>query len=127
MTMKLWIGAIALSALAAACTSPTPAAGSTASARPPMTSASIVNSCINPSDITGQTIVSDQEIRFDLKNGEAWSNRLPQACAGLKLSGGFSWVVHGMLVCSNQQRINVKETGTPCLLGEFSRLPKSPS
>ncbi len=88
-------------------------------------SASINNSCINPTEITKQTIVSDQEIRFELRNGEEWVNQLPRACYGLKFQQGFSWDVRGTLVCSNQQTIHVKDDGTPCQLGEFTRLPKA--
>ena len=117
--MQVGATAIALVGLLSACTSPAPATGA------PVQSASIQDSCINPTDITKQTIVSDQEIQFELKNGEAWTNKFDHACPGLKLSGGFSWVVHGTLVCSNQERITVKETGTPCQIGEFARLPAS--
>jgi hypothetical protein len=115
--MKLaLIAAIAAGSLIAACSSQTaltPASGS----------ASIRNSCINPADIQKQTIVSDQEIRFDLRNGETWVNQLPRSCPGLKIAGGFNWEVTGGLVCSNQQRITVLEDGTPCQLGAFSKLP----
>jgi hypothetical protein len=85
--------------------------------------ASVRNSCIDPREITNQTIVSDEEIQFKLRNGETWVNKLPHACSGLKLEGGFAWEVHGTLVCSNQQRITVNNTGVPCLLGAFSRAP----
>ena len=86
-------------------------------------SASIENSCINPTEITSQKIVSDQEIQFELRNGETWVNKLPRTCSGLKFAGGFSWEVRGTMVCSNQERITVKDTGIPCQLGEFSRVP----
>lgn len=113
MPANLWISATALTLATclSACTSPSPPS-----------SASIQDSCINPTKITKQTIVSDQEIQFELGNGEVWVNKLPRACPGLKLSGGFSWEVHGTLVCSNQERITVRETGTLCVIGEFSRV-----
>src|SRR5262245_53367792 len=114
--MRVGVAAIVLVGLASSCTS----------AQPTKT-ASIQNSCINPTDITKQTVVSDQEIRFELRNGEQWVNRLPRACHGLKFQQAFSWEVRGMLVCSNQQRITVKDEGTPCLLGEFARLPSERS
>lgn len=107
--------AMALAALLSACTSSTP--GSTTS---------ITGSCIRPVEIQKQTIVSDEEIRFELRNGDIWANKLPHACPGLKLQGGFSWKVHGDLVCSNQQTIYVLEDGTPCQLGEFTKLPEQP-
>jgi hypothetical protein len=80
--------------------------------------------CINPTDIAKQDIVSDKEIRFTMRNGDLWANSLPQSCSGLKSEGGFEWVVRGTLVCSNQQSITVLRRGTPCLLGEFTQLPK---
>ena len=121
MTMQMRIGAIvvALSACLSACTSPNVAAGTTTN------SASIENSCINPIDIKKQTIVSDTEIRFELRNGEVWTNTMARACPGLKFRQGFSWDVRGTLVCSNQQTITVKDEGTVCQLGVFTRAPKA--
>jgi hypothetical protein len=113
--------AIALVSCLSACTSPAPSPGAAAG------SASIENSCINPTDIRKQTIVSDQEIQFELNNGEVWVNRLSRACHGLKFQQGFSWEVRGTLVCSNEQMIHVKDEGTPCPLGEFARLPPAAS
>jgi hypothetical protein len=77
--------------------------------------------CINPTQIESQTIVSDQEIRFEMQNGDVWANRLPRLCPGLKLQGGFSWEVVGTLVCSNEQIITVQNEGTRCALGAFER------
>lgn len=107
---------IAIAALLSACSSSAPADQS----------ASIANSCIKPTEITKQAIVSDQEIQFTLRNGEVWSNKLAHTCPGLKFDQGFTWEVSGNLVCSNQQTIRVKDSGTPCQLGEFSKLPEPP-
>jgi Family of unknown function (DUF6491) len=98
----------------AACS--TPAAGNEAA------SASIADSCINPTRITKQEILSDQEIQFTLGNGEVWLNRLPRTCPSLKFQGGFTWEVRGTLVCSNEETIYVREDGTPCQLGVFTRV-----
>lgn len=117
MNVRTAVGVAALAAVLAACASPEPAAQS----------ASIQNSCINPTEIRKQTIVSDQEIRFELRNGEVWANALPRTCPGLKFQQGFTWDVRGTLVCSNQQTIYVKDDGTPCQLGEFARLPGATS
>jgi hypothetical protein len=114
--LRVGVAAIALIGLVSSCTS----------AQPEKT-VSIQDSCINPIDISKQTIVSDKEIRFELRNGETWVNRLPRACPGLKFQQGFSWEVHGTLVCSNQETIRVQNEGTPCMLGEFARLPSSTS
>ena len=111
--------AIVLAGFLSACTSADPGAGpSAASAQ-----ASIQDSCINPTEIRRQDVLSDEEIRFELRNGEVWLNTLPRTCPGLKFQQGFSWDVRGTLVCSNQQMIRVKDDNTPCMLGEFTRLP----
>lgn len=115
------VGLIALAGLAA-CSSPAPAGGAGATAK----ATGIQASCINPIDIDRQEIVSDQEVRFTMRNGDVWVNRLPHACYGLKNEGGFAWGVRGTLVCSNQQNIKVLRLGTPCQLGEFTKLPKAP-
>jgi hypothetical protein len=119
--MKTLISAIALAGVLGACTSAEPGAGASTN------TASIANSCINPTEITKQEIVSDQEIRFELRNGQVWMNRLPRTCFSLKRQGGFTWAVTGTLVCSNEQTIYVREDGTPCQLGEFTRLPPAES
>lgn len=89
------------------------------------TQAAQSNACINPTRIQKQTIVSDQEIQFELNNGETWVNKLPRTCPNLKFQGGFTWEVRGTQVCSNQQTIYVREDGTPCQLGEFSLVPNA--
>jgi hypothetical protein len=85
-------------------------------------SASIENSCINPTRIKEQRILSDREIQFALNDGEVWLNTLPRACPSLKFQGGFTWEVRGTQVCSNEQTIYVREDGTPCQLGPFTRV-----
>jgi hypothetical protein len=95
-------------------------------AQTPATSASMESSCINPSRIRSQKILNDQEIQFTLSDSEIWINHLPRTCPGLKSQQGFTWEVLGMQVCSNQQTIYVNEVGTPCQLGAFTRVPKTP-
>lgn len=96
-----------------ACTSPAASAGQ----------ASIQNNCLNPTEIAKQTILSDTEIRFELRNGDVFINRMSPACSGLKFEGGFSWQVRGTLVCGKQQTIQVLNAGNICLLGDFTREP----
>ena len=108
--------AIALAGGLASCTSAADPTGA------PATSASIQDSCINPTQIQKQKIVSDQEIQFTMAGGEVWVNKLPRSCPGLNFEQGFSWKITGGLVCSNQQTITVNNTGTFCQLGEFSRV-----
>jgi hypothetical protein len=109
---------IATAALLSACTS-----ASTGTTTASSAGGAIRNSCINPTEIRKQTVVSDQEIQFELRNGEVWKNTLPRVCPGLNSRQAFSWDVRGTLVCSNQQSIKVQEEGTTCLLGEFAKLP----
>lgn len=118
MKPAMLLGALAIACLAA-CSSSAPADA-------PTGAASITNSCIRPTDIAKQDIVSDQEIRFTLRSGEIWSNKLQHACSGLKFEQGFSWEVSGNLVCSNMQTIRVQNTSTPCQLGVFTKLPPEP-
>lgn len=107
------VAGLALAALAG-CAAPGPAAAP---------AATLAKACIDPVSIARQTIVSDQEIRFAMNNGDVWVNRLPRPCSGLKIEGGFGWDVRGRQVCSNEQTIRVLNSGVTCLLGEFSRAP----
>ena len=77
--------------------------------------------CINPTQIRKQEILSDQEIRFVMDNGDVWTNRLKRECRGLKFEGGFTWNVRGTAVCANEQIITVLNAGNTCTLGEFSK------
>lgn len=77
--------------------------------------------CFDPTRIKRQEILSDREIRFELDNGEVWTNTLKRDCHGLKFEGGFSWSVRGTQVCANEQIITVRNAGTICVLGDFAR------
>jgi hypothetical protein len=119
-TLLIASAAMALAGALSACTTP---AASTETAVKPV---SMQDSCINPTRIQEQKVVSNDEIQFTLAGGEVWSNRLVRSCPGLKSQGGFSWEVTGTMVCSNRQSIFVLDVGTPCQLGEFTRLPAAP-
>lgn len=119
LTIRIGAAIIAMTAGLVACSSSEPAAGTERQ------SAGISNACIRPTDIQRQDIVSDEEIRFEMRNGDVWVNKLPRKCPSLKFQGGFTWDVRGMMVCSNEQTIYVKDDGTPCQLGAFTRLPKA--
>lgn len=116
--MRIGVTTAALLLGLSACSSSEPTAGD-------QQSASIANSCINTANITRQDIVSDEEISFEMRNGDVWVNKLPRKCPSLKIQGGFTWDVRGMMVCSNEQTIYVINDGTPCQLGAFTRLPKA--
>jgi hypothetical protein len=95
-----------------------PESGSTSAS-----ASSIQNSCINPTEIQKQTILSDAEIRFEMRNGDVFINHLSPACSGLKFEGGFTWQIRGMMVCGRQQTIEVLNAGNTCMLGDFTREP----
>jgi hypothetical protein len=117
MQRYLTLGAaIAVLATLPACTSP--AASDTAPAL-----AARANSCINPLQIKKQKILSDQDIRFEMNNGDIWVNHLAHRCPGLQSEQGFAWDLHGNSVCSNQQIIHVLNEGTSCSLGAFTKQP----
>jgi len=103
---------ILLAATATACSSP----GETARQQ-----TSMADSCIDASRIQKQEVMSNQEIRFTLAGGAVWTNRLARTCPGLKGQGGFSWDASNR-ICSGLQTIYVLESGTPCQLGEFTRV-----
>lgn len=117
--IRLTAVVIAMTAGLAACSSSEPAsvAGQQAS--------SGTKACIRPADIVRQDIVSDEQINFEMRNGDKWTNTLPRKCPSLKFQGGFTWDVRGMMVCSNEQLIYVKDDATPCQLGAFTKLPKA--
>jgi hypothetical protein len=109
---RILLAAIALLS-AAACTSPGAPASQQASAN--------TKNCIEPARIRQQEVISNDEIRFTLAGGEVWSSKLPRTCPGLKTQGGFSWDV-STTICGGIQSIYVLESGTPCQLGEFTRV-----
>lgn len=117
--MRIGVALVAMMAGLAACSSSEPAVSGEQQA------SNGVKACIRPTDITHQDIISDDEIRFEMRNGDKWANKLPRKCPSLKFQGGFTWDVRGMVVCSNEQTIYVKDDGTPCQLGAFTRLPKA--
>lgn len=79
--------------------------------------------CLNTPQIRKQNVLSDQDIQFEMNNGDVWVNHLPRACSGLKSQGGFAWEVHNATVCSNQEIIHVLNDGPTCLIGEFTKQP----
>jgi hypothetical protein len=115
--IRACILALSVIGAVAACSSPAP------SGTMPARSAVARNDiCINPKNIRTQTIVSDQEIRIVMNNGDRWVNRLAQRCPSMKFKG-FSWDAKASTVCSDQQTIIVNEDGTPCQLGSFEPAP----
>lgn len=79
--------------------------------------------CINTLQIRKQSILSDQDIQFEMNNGDVWVNHLPSRCPNLKSQGGFAWNIHNATVCSNQEIIHVLDDGPSCSIGEFTKQP----
>lgn len=79
--------------------------------------------CLNTLQIRKQSVLSDQDIQFEMNNGDVWVNHLPHNCSGLKSQGGFAWNVHNATVCSNQEIIHVLNDGPTCTIGEFTKQP----
>jgi hypothetical protein len=79
--------------------------------------------CISTLQIKKQSVLSDQDIKFEMNNGDVWLNHLPSRCSGLKSQGGFAWNVHNATVCSNQEIIHVLDDGPSCAIGEFTKQP----
>jgi hypothetical protein len=77
--------------------------------------------CLNVRDIRSRRAISNDEIRFEMSNGEIWINRLKRSCPNLRFENAFAWDVSGGFVCSNQQTIYVLNHGNHCQLGEFRR------
>ena len=114
MQRCLQIGsAIALAIAVSACTSP-PTTTSSATA-------SAAKACINTQQIKKQSVLTDQDIQFEMNNGDVWVNHLPNKCSGLKMQGGFAWTLHNATACSNQEIIHVLNDGTTCAIGEFTK------
>ncbi len=105
---------VLLTAGMAACTSPALPSSAQASAL------SAAPTCIDPRRIKKQTILGDQDIQFEMQNGEVWVNHLDKRCPGLNTERAFSWDLHTNSVCSNRDVIHVLNY-TACTLGEFTR------
>jgi hypothetical protein len=97
---------------AAACTSP---------GEPAQQQAGMNSACIEPHRIREHKVISNDEIQFTLAGGDVVSNKLRRSCPGLKAQGGFGWDVSNTL-CPGLQTIYVLESGTPCQLGDFTRV-----
>lgn len=78
--------------------------------------------CLQVSQIQHQIVVSNTEIRFEMNDGSAWINTLKRECHGLRFERGFAWDVTGGDFCANAEMIYVLNRGTPCRLGDFTRV-----
>ena len=65
----------------------------------------------------------NQTIRFEMRGGVKYENKLTSKCVGLKIEDGFAYdgSPNGD-ICENREAIFVLHRGTVCLLGAFQRL-----
>jgi hypothetical protein len=88
-----------------------------ADAKPPRT-------CIRSSDIQNSQPANDEKsITFTMRNGDVWRNDLHGRCSGLRFNG-FAWVLHSDEICDNQQTLRVLQSGSICMIGKFTKVPK---
>lgn len=112
------VAAVAIMAALPACTSQ-----ATGTSGGGATVASTGRVCLNTLHIRKQKVLSDQDIQFEMNNGDVWVNHLPSRCPNLKSQGGFAWNVHNATVCSNQEIIHVLDDGPSCSIGDFTKQP----
>ncbi len=78
--------------------------------------------CLRSTDIRSSHVVDDQNIQFEMRNGQKWTNKLTDKCVGLYINDGFSY--NGSPngdICANLQAIKVLHSGNVCLLGSFHK------
>ena len=86
-------------------------------AKPPRT-------CIRSSDIQSSQPANDEKsITFTMRNGDVWRNDLQGRCSGLRFNG-FAWVLHSDQICDGQQSLRVLQSGSICVIGKFTKVPK---
>ena len=76
--------------------------------------------CLNIRDVQRTETPDDRTILFHMRNGQVWRNTLKQVCPMLRTSPYSQVLRNGDLVCSNQQFIEVLQTGNTCILGDFT-------
>jgi hypothetical protein len=78
--------------------------------------------CLRATDIDSTSVLDNHTVVFRMNNGALWTNTLQAECPGLKMSGGFDYVIRGGTVCGNEQRIRVHDMQATCFLGPFTRM-----
>ena len=75
--------------------------------------------CLEAGSIDHTVVVDDQTILYYMHGQKIWKNTLHTPCSGLKFERAFSEDIRGQ-VCANAQMIQVFQTGTRCMLGDFT-------
>ncbi|MSP95471.1 MAG: hypothetical protein EXR00_09395 [Alphaproteobacteria bacterium] len=76
--------------------------------------------CLNVSNIQRSETPDDRTIIFHMRDGKVWRNRLKTVCPMLRTSPFTQVLRSGDLMCANQQTIQVTQTGSTCMLGDFT-------
>jgi hypothetical protein len=76
--------------------------------------------CLNVNQIQRTEATDDRTILFHMRDGKVWRNTLRNNCPMLKTSPFTQVLRAGGLVCANQQTIQVAQTGSTCVLGDFT-------
>src|SRR5258707_6148556 len=80
--------------------------------------------CIMGTSVVGTTVLDNRTVLFRMNDGTVWRNTLKAECPNLKFEQGFTQVIRGDEICANEQVITVLRRGTPCQLGDFTRVPR---
>jgi hypothetical protein len=87
--------------------------------------------CLQLTQVRSNSVVDDQTIDFELRDGSVWRSRLPRSCPGLNFNRAFTYSTTIPQLC-NVDIIRVIVQGNPgiigasCGLGKFERLPPKP-
>jgi hypothetical protein len=65
--------------------------------------------CLTATDVDSTSVIDNHTIVFRMNNGALWKNTLQTDCPGLKMAGGFDYVIRGSTVCANEQTIRVHD------------------
>jgi hypothetical protein len=79
--------------------------------------------CLSSYRIRSTNAPDEKHIIFHMIDGTSWKNTLKHQCAGITFNGFVYEPFAGQSVCENLQTIQVLDTGSVCLLGQFTKEP----
>jgi|GEM_PF-487384 len=92
----------------------------TASAQP-ATVSSTGNVCLKTIQIDRTEVPNESTILFHMKDGKTWENKLRGGpCVGLRFNGFVYVATPPDQICGNLQTIRAIQTGSVCMLGDFT-------
>lgn len=82
--------------------------------------------CIRAYNIDHTSIPDDSTILFHMRDHTVWKNTLTDKCFGLRMNTrGFEYSPTNPgtdEICSNLQTIKIRDTGSICMLGAFTKV-----